>query len=131
MRAINHAADDWSGFRSKDERTWWLISAFTDLSERFADSCSCRSRVPSKRTVTVTGSFKRFFAVVVAMRISPCWHTEGRMICESEIAVTKKLAQRFQRDDFCSRKTAVSRTFFGYSSKNVALGAAISARYAR
>jgi len=53
------------------------------------------------------------------------------MICESEIAVTKKLAQRFQRDDFCSRKTAVSQTFFGYSSKNVALGAAISARYAR
>src|SRR5262249_33867970 len=104
LRAISHAAEGSSALRSRDERTWWLISAFTDLSERFADSCSCRSRVPSKRTVTVTGSFKRFFAVVVAMRISPCWHTEGRMICESEIAVTKKLAQRFQRDDFFAHK---------------------------
>jgi hypothetical protein len=28
------------------------------------------------------------------------------MICESKIAVTKKLAQRFQRDDFCSRRNA-------------------------
>jgi len=36
------------------------------------------------------------------------------MICKSKIAVTKKLAQRFQRDDFCSRKTPVSRTSLGY-----------------
>jgi hypothetical protein len=28
------------------------------------------------------------------------------MICEGKIAVTKKLAQRFQRDDFCLRRNA-------------------------
>src|SRR5262249_27126690 len=80
-RAINHAADDWSGFRSKDERRRWLISALTDLSESFADSCGRRSSTPSKRTVIGTGSSSRFFAVVRAIGASPCYHTDGYMIC--------------------------------------------------
>src|SRR5262249_10273704 len=71
----------WSGFRSKDERRRWLISALTDLSESFADSCSRRSSTPSKRTVIGTGSSSRFFAVVRAIGASPCYHTDGYMIC--------------------------------------------------
>src|SRR5262249_40894134 len=81
LRAINHAAEDWSGFRSKDDRRRWLISALTDLSESFADSCRRRSSTPSKRTVIGTGSSSRFLAVVRAIGASPCYHTDGYMIC--------------------------------------------------
>jgi hypothetical protein len=33
------------------------------------------------------------------------------MICESEIAVTKKLAQRFQRDDFFAHERPETRHY--------------------
>jgi hypothetical protein len=55
------------------------------------------------------------------------------MICESKIAVTKKLAQRFQRNDFFAHKCPKSRHYLAIPSTIVAgaVGATISARYAR